>query len=519
MNSIFMESKNHKFKSYQFDNNNKKSGKYFKVDFYTLNESEFISITSRLEKFEDAVSKLISYRDNNSENEGDNDTKKDENNNKSLINLSHPKIFDYKDPVKQLTNFYFIYQYYFSSPSLLSVKEYYESMSRFNNKLPDYLTYAILSRASLNSPIRQLYTKNLEYCEYYYDQSVTHLYMSMSKNEIDIYMLYALIILMWIDESMNRQFFKCSRIVTCIKLAQILGLDNIDLKVDYNKFGLPQSSLKKLLLFIRYYNNEASKIFNLPKVLMWKELEYDYSSMRLEEEMNDKHFIDFSTNILPKEYSSTYKSYEYYSGLGFTDIVELERELYSKDANSNFKDCFYLIQNIARRYYSLPCNIRYSKDFLNSEEISKDPLVKMKLLVYQLVLKQISRVYGILIKIVHKLSIRQVSFLAQKIVNFNEKVLSLLKDQQFAILNSSKNLVNLKSPTFYYFGKLLLDLIEKLKQEAIYRKSSELKSLEGIVITEYNSFSTLIENIQNEWDGSPEILKSLSERYNVIQTN
>jgi hypothetical protein len=514
-----MESKSYEFKSYQFDNNSEKSGKSFIVDFYTLNESDIISINSRLQKFEGTVNKLINYCDNKSENSGVNGSKKGVEYNKTIVNLSHQKVLNYKDPVKQLMGFYFIYQHYFSSPSLLSVKECYESVTYFNGKLPDYLVFAILSRASLNSPIIQLYMKNLDYCKYYYDLSVKQLYICMRKNEIDIYMLYALIILMWIDESMNRQFSKCSRIVTCIKLAQILGLENVDLKSDFNQFGLSQSSLKKLLLFIKYYNNESSKVFNLPKVLMWKELEYDYSSMRLEEEKNDKGFIDSSANLLPKEYNLTYKLHGYYSSLGFTDIKELERDLYSKNANLSFKDCFRLIQVIGRQYYNLPSNIRYSKYLLNSEVISKDPLVKVKLINYQLVLKQISVIYGILVRIAHKLSIKQISFLAQKVANFNEKVLSLLKDQQFAILNSSKNSINLQSPTFYYFGKLLLDLIEKLKQESSYRKSSKLKSLESMVIAEFGSFSTLVENLQSGWDGSQKILKSLSERYKFIIVN
>ncbi|KXN74898.1 hypothetical protein CONCODRAFT_1968 [Conidiobolus coronatus NRRL 28638] len=315
-----MESK-YKFKSYKPDNNIK-SGQCFKVDLYTVNQRDFEGIFKRLESVEKAVRKLnIDYDESISKD--NNNNKEVEKYGKATVNLKIIKIFNYDDYPSQLLNFYFIYQHFYSNPSFISIKEYYECMAHFNGKIPEYLVYAIMSKASLNSPSPQLYRKNLDYCNYYYELSVKHLNICISKNEIDIYMLHTLSILSWVDAVLNRQFLRFSRVATSTKLAQIMGL----------------------------------------------------------------------------------------------------------------------------------CS----------------PL------------------------------------------------LNLLKNQQFSIMESSKNKVRLGSPYFFYYGNLLLDLIEKLNQELDNRKSSKIRSLLEIAITEFDSFSTLISNLKNDWEGSDKFLKSLTERYKSIK--
>jgi hypothetical protein len=388
-------------------------------------------------------------------------------------------------------------------------------MAHFNGNVPEYLACAIMSKSSLNSPIPQLYKKNLYYCNYDYEQSVNYLNLSISKNEIDIYMLHTLYILSWVDVSLSRQFSRFSRIATSTKLAQILGLYSPYLNTEYTHFNISQYSLKKLLLFLKDENDETSKIFNLPKLSICKELEFDYHEMQNEEK--DTSFIDRSPNFLPREYYLTFNEMKYYLNFQYTHINALKGNLYIKSASYNFQECFKLIQYIKRKYFNLPCSIRYSKDCLNSEKILSFPLLDNILRLYQLVLKQISVIYDLLVKIIHKFSTNQIAFLTQNISNFIDLVLSLLKNQQFSIIESSKNSVRLDISFFFYYGSLLLGLIEKLNQELGNRKSLKLKSLLKTAVTEYDSFITLISNLKSNWEGSDKVLKTLTERYGSIK--
>jgi hypothetical protein len=486
----------------------------FKVGLYTIDKCSLEGIFKRLENIEKIIGKLNTGCGKNMSESSDNNNKELEKYRKTTINLKVLKILNYDNYPSQLLSFYFIYQHFYSSPSLISIREYYECMAHFNGNVPEYLACAIMSKSSLNSPIPQLYKKNLYYCNYYYEQSVNYLNLSISKNEIDIYMLHTLYILSWIDMSLNRQFSRFSRIATSTKLAQILGLYSTYLNTEYTRFNISQYSLKKLLLFLKDENDEISKIFNLPKLNICKELEFDYHEMQNEEK--DTSFIDRNSSLLPKEYYLTFKAHEYYLNLKYTHIDELERDLY-KDINYSFQECFKLIQLINQKYFNLPSSIRYSKDCLNSKSILEYPLLNKIIRLYQLVLKQISVVHSLLVRIIHKSSINQISYLAQSISNFFDTVLRLLKDQQFSILKSSKNRVQLDTPFFFYYGSLSLDLMEKLNQELGNRKCSKLKRLLEITITEFDSFNSLISNLKSDWEGSDKVLKTLTERYESIK--
>jgi hypothetical protein len=504
-----MEPSNFKFKLVKYDSSDKLA-RCFKVDFYTIKKNDLESISSRLKKIEDTVDKLTTDSNlcleerNNSDNHG-----------KAAVNLRYSKILDYEDYPKQLMRFYFVYQYHYSSLPFFSINDYYKCMNHFHDKLPPYLTCAILSKSSLNSPCSQLYMKNLDYCEYYYEQSVKYLSMSMGKNEMNIYMLHTLLILQWIDVNLNRQHIGISWIFTCARLVQAMELDVGDLDYNANKANFSNFSLTRLLKIIDYNNNEISKIFNLPKIVIFKKSLYDHEDKKVKEK--DSEFIDRSFSFLPKEYYLYFKANDYYLNLKLLYIQSLERDLYNKSTSSNYLDCFNLIQYININYCKLPITIKYSKDCFSSEKICKYPMLKHSLSLYILVLKQSSLIYELLVRIINKSTINQIVFLTQNIISFNEKILNLLKDQQFCIFKSSKNIIRFRFQSFFYFGKLLLDLIENLNQEISIRKSSRLARCIDLAVAEFKSFSNYISNLQNFWDGSENFLKSLTDRYEAIK--
>ncbi|KXN64557.1 hypothetical protein CONCODRAFT_14300 [Conidiobolus coronatus NRRL 28638] len=509
-----MESKKHKSISGKSPNI-AKSYQYSKNNFYQIKEDDLDDVYNRLELFEKTLTKAIKSSDDNISERHCNNNKETMKYRKMTINQRILKIFKYDDFPKRLISFYFTYQYFFTTPSVFSIKEYYKCMVRFNGEIPEYLTCAIMSKSSLYYPCSQLYRINLGYSNYYYELSVKYLNISMSRNEIDIYMLYALSILSWIDKSLNRQFFRFSRVSTSTKLVQVLGLTSSYFNPNSENINLSQSSLKKLLGFLMADNKEISKVFNIPKINLCKKLELDCYQMRNEE--NDKTLIDRSINLLPKEYKFTFKAAEYYLNLKFTHINALEKNLNSKSAAYCFEECYKLIRYINEKYCGLPRTVRYSKNCLNIEEIEKSPLLIRILRLYQLVLRQITEIYGLMVRIIHKCSTYQIILLSQNISIFFERVLDLLKDQHFFILKSSKNDIYLDSPHFFYFGSLLLDLMENLNRELDNRKCLNLKVYLETTLTGFNSFTTLITHFQSDWEGSDKILKSLTERYEPIR--
>ncbi|KXN70222.1 hypothetical protein CONCODRAFT_70861 [Conidiobolus coronatus NRRL 28638] len=322
--NLFMESDKFRFKN----DNNDKSVRCFKVNFYTINRDELKSISDRLKKVEDTLDDLITGSSFYFEEGKDINRNKNESCDKVIVNLNHFRILKYEDYQKQLMRFYFIYQYYYTSLSMFSINEHYECMNRFHNKPPTYLVYAILSKSSLNSPCSQLYTKNLDYFDYYYELSVKYLNISMSNSEIDIYMLHTLLILMWIDENLNRQYISMSRVFNCVKLVQAMGLDIGDLNLNAKKANLSKFNLIKLLSIIDYNNNEVSKIFNLPKTNIFKRLDHSNYIKQIEEKNNK--FLDQSSSLIPKEYYLTYEANEFYLNFHLTHINPLERDLSNK---------------------------------------------------------------------------------------------------------------------------------------------------------------------------------------------
>ncbi|KXN64776.1 hypothetical protein CONCODRAFT_74630 [Conidiobolus coronatus NRRL 28638] len=322
-----MESKKHKSISRKSPDR-AKSYQYPKNDFYQIKEGDLEGIFNRLEKLEKAVNKSIIGNGNNVSEMHDDNNKNIVKYGNTTINLKILKTFKYDDYPKQLMSFYFTYQYFTTTPSIFSIKEYYGCMTHFDGKIPEYLTCAIMSKSSLYSPSSQLYRKNLDYSNYYYELSVRYLNISMGRNEIDIYMLYALLILSWVDKSLNRQFSRFSRVATSTKLAQVLGLVSCYFNPNSENINLSQFSLKKLLAYVMADNQEISKVFSIPKINLCKELEVDCYQMRNEE--NEGSFIDRSFSLLSKEYHLTFKATEYYLNLKYTHINAIEENLFSK---------------------------------------------------------------------------------------------------------------------------------------------------------------------------------------------
>jgi hypothetical protein len=492
--------------------NSPESYQYFDDSTYQIEEGDINGIFNRINKLEIALNKINTGANNNISERDVNNIKNTTKDGKVAINQDILNI-KHDDYPKQLIRFYFIYQYFYSTPSIFSINEYYECMAYFNGKIPDYLTCAIMSKSSLYSPSPQLYGKNLDYSNYYYELSVRYLNTSLGKNLINIYMLHALSILSWVDESLNRQFSRFSRVATSTKLTHILGLDNCYYKSNFSSINISEFSIKKLLGFIKINNHEISKVFSIPKINICSELEFDCYQMRNEE--NNTSLNDLSFKLLPKEYYFTFKAQKYYLNLKFTHINSLEGDLYSKSAAYSFQQCYKLIRHINEKYCNLPRTVRYSKNCLKSEEIEKYPLLIRILRLHQLVLKQISVIFGLLVKIIHKSSTYEIIFLSQNIEIFFERVLDLLRDQQFST-KSSRNDVHLDSPCFYYYGTLLLDLMENLNQELSKRNCSSLKNSFETASAGFNSFTTLITCFRNNWEGSDKILNSFTNRYESI---
>ncbi|KXN73510.1 hypothetical protein CONCODRAFT_3466 [Conidiobolus coronatus NRRL 28638] len=184
-------------------------------------------------------------------------------------------------------------------------------------------------------------------------------------------MIQALVILLLIDDSINRYPYKCARLVTIIKLAQAIGIDNPGFNLNYNQHKISPLTVQKLLLFVKYFNNETSNIYNLPKLLKFNELKCDDYNIR--ENFHEDEFVKNSYKALQKNYLLSFMAYKSVNYV-FQKVDELERDIGIKSASSSFKDAFNIIQFNTRLYQSLPSDLKHTMNCLNSEYISKNPI-------------------------------------------------------------------------------------------------------------------------------------------------
>ncbi|KXN73511.1 hypothetical protein CONCODRAFT_3467 [Conidiobolus coronatus NRRL 28638] len=512
-----MQSKNIKikFKNIQpkYDSNNSPAPSN-KVYFYTLNENDIEGFTNRLDSIENLLNKLINNEDKSKCIDDYYNNEKEKYNSRALISMSQSKILHYEDYPRHLITYYFTMQFYCSFPPILNIKEYFQCAEYFNTNVPEYLISAIMCRSSLTSPHSQLFAKNREFSDYYYCLSMKQLNESFINGNLEVYMLYTIFILLGVGQDLNRHSDKGALLVKCVKLVQILGIDDLENNPLFNQLNLSPQTIKKLLLYVRYYNNEACKIFNLPKLIKYKELHFD--DFNVIEEEKYEELIDFQVNSLSKDYFLAFKSFRTFVNIIYPKSLQIEDNLFITRASTSFKECFEIINRVQQLYYQLPSYIKFSKDCLNREKVEQDPLLRVRLRIYQVILQETARIFKLMVRVIDKLSTEKIIYLAEKLMKFAELPIRLLKTQQASLLIPGNNTVSLNILTAFNIGNVLLELMIKLPDLNSEIQSPKLSILKSMVKTEFNRLVSHIRNLEPNWEGSKSVLESFVEKFELI---
>jgi hypothetical protein len=504
-----METNKFKFKYIKPSNKEEWSNKYckkinFKGNSGKIEKTEEIS--SRLNNIEFKLNKLIdSSKDKDSSTEN-----RVVVSNGLLVNLSPMSILSrYEDYPAKLIKFYFTMQLYCSYPPVMNLREYFSCNSHFNNKLPPYLMYAILSRSSLNSPIPQLYMKNTEFSNYYYRLSLQELEKEVSNGKISIYMLHTLIILIALDVVLSRSLNISNRLITCIKLSQMLDLSSYPSIL----------TVQKLKVFLNYLDNDTSKVFNKPKLIR-DDIDLNYDDYNINEDDSLDDLVDFNINDsieLPEDYQLTFKARKNFIYLLFPKVDILEKNFNLFSADRSLSECTDLLEYITNLYNNLSSKVKYSDDCLNANLITKDPLLRIKLSFYHAFLRESGRICSISVKLIPNLDSSKVVELVKKILKFIELPINLLKVQLLELTNKPNSKVHLNLSTFFHLSCLFLDLINtliNLKNSDNY--SPSLGYLESLVRVEFISFKGLISALKSNWEGSNDFLNSMEVKLSSI---
>lgn len=485
-----------------------------KVDFYTLNENDIEGFKNRLDIIESLLNKLINDEDRSKCIDDYYNSVKEKYNSRALANSNQSKVLHYEDYPRHLMVYYFTMQFHCSYPPILNIKEYFQCIEYFNTNVPEYLISAIMCKSSLTSPHPQLFAKNAEYCDYYYGLSIKQLNQSFNNGNLEVYMLYTIFILLGVCQDLNRHSDKGALFVKCVKLVQILGIDDLESNPLFNQLNLSPQSIKKLLLYVRYYNNEACKIFNLPKLIKYKELHFgDFDVI---EEEKYEELIDFQISTLSKDYFLAFKSFRAFSNIVYPKSLKIDDDLFFTNASTSFKECFKIINRIHQLYYQLPSYIKFSKDCLNREKVAQDPLLRVRLRIYQFILQETARIFKIMVRIIDKLSSEKIIYLAEKLMKFAELPIRLLKTQQAALLIPGNGTVSLHILTGFNIGNVLLELMIKIPDLNTEIQSQNTAILKSMVKTEFNRLVSHIKNLEPNWEGSRSVLESFVKKYELI---
>ncbi|KXN73512.1 hypothetical protein CONCODRAFT_83424 [Conidiobolus coronatus NRRL 28638] len=462
-----METNKFKFKYIKPINKEGWSNKYckkinFKDESNKLDKTEEIS--SKLNNIEFILNKLIANKEKDKDKSTDN---KVVNNNRAIIKLNPKSSLNYyEDYPKKLIKFYFTMQLYCSYPPVMNLREYFNCNHHFKNKLPLYLTYAILSRSSLNSPIPQLYMKNVEFSNYYYNLSLQDLEKEVSSGKISIYMLHALIILIALDVVLSRSLNISNRLMTCIKLSQMLDLTSHP----------SISSVQKLQVFLNYLDNDTSQVFNKPKLIR-DGIDLNNDDYNINEKDSIEDLVDFNITDgidLPEDYKLNFEARKNFIYLLFPKVDALERNFNLFSADHSLSECINLLEYISNLYGNLSPIIKYSDDCLNESLIAKNPLLRIKLSFYHTFLRESGRICSLSVKLIPSLESSKVVELVKRVLKFIELPINLLKVQSLELASMPNSKVRLNLSTFFHLSRLLIDLLNaliNLKNSADYSPS------------------------------------------------
>jgi hypothetical protein len=506
-----MEKNKFKFKYIKTNNKEEWSNKYckkinFKGNSGKIEKTEEIS--SKLNNIECILNKLIANKESDKDKSTDNNKLESS---RALVKLSPKNLLNcYEDYPTKLIRFYFTMQLHCSYPPVMNLREYFNCNRHFNNKLPLYLTYAILSKSSLNSPTPQLYMKNIEFSNYYYNLSLQELNSEVSNGVVSIYMLHALLILIGIDQVLSRNLNKSNRLVTCIKLSQMLNLSS----------SPNTSTIQKLSLFLKFYDFDTAQVLNKPKLIKGtSDPKYDDFDIREEGNFDDLAIFNLNNEDLPKDYRLTFEACRNFIHLIFPKIDSLERDLNLSSANHNYSECCNLIEYVTSLYDKLSPSIKYSDECINTNLITKDPLLRLRLGFYHSLLRESARVHSLSIKLIPNLETRKIFELVKKILKFLELPINLLKAQSLEFFDFVDSKVYLNLSTFYHLSNLFLDLIKALVNlKGSDRCPPNLACLEGLVRVEFNAFKGLVRNLESNWEGASDFVKAMNIKLSNIET-
>ncbi|KXN73513.1 hypothetical protein CONCODRAFT_108459, partial [Conidiobolus coronatus NRRL 28638] len=348
-------------------------------------------INRKLDEIESALNSLNNLNAKNTSEKSNNQKNQQlillKSKNLLAVDYHNSKILNNSDYPRQMMGFYFTMQTYCAYPPVLDLAEFYQ-VYQVNGTVPDYLLSAIISNACLNTPDPQFKQLNWIYTDYYYNLSLSQ--FNQYKGEPNIYMIQTLLILSLIDDYLSKPLRKANRVTTAVKLALILEMDKVE---EFNEItkpshfkDVPYDTIRKLYHFIRYWDEQTSKLLSTPTMIKTKfaDLEEYYYHPK---PLTELPLIKSSKLKLPSDYISMLDIYFTFGNLVIKENEILDFELRNASNPIKFLKCIEQLTKIENLInLEISPEFNYSPNCLLEEELQNYPLTRIKLYFYQKVL-------------------------------------------------------------------------------------------------------------------------------------
>jgi hypothetical protein len=432
------------------------------------------------------------------------------------------KLLNHNDYPRQMMEFYFTMQTYCAYPPVLDLAEFYQ-IYQAKGAIPDYLLSAIISNACLSTPNPQFKQLNWAYTDYYYNLSLNQ--FNEYKGESNIYMIQTLLILSLIDESLSKPLRKANRVTAAVKLALSLEMDKVEEFNDISKPShfkdVPYDTIRKLYHFIRYWDEQASKLLSTPAMIKTKfdDLEEYYHHPK---PLTELPIIKSSKLKLPSDYIHMLDIYFTFGNLVIKENESLDFELRNASKPIKFLKCIEhltILENFIN--LEIPPEFNYSPNRLLQEELQNYPLTRIKLYFYQKVLDiglQTSQFclsfnitdFQLIMELVDKFRI-----LSKRLITLIEdQILVLVKHTSDDEEEASKYPIFLNINNFLELGHLYLKIINYLTDN--FPESKKLNTLAMLLDLEFVNFIKLIKLLAGYWKECQLVLDSVLPKYNKI---
>jgi hypothetical protein len=482
-------------------------------------------INKKLDKIETTLTKLNNFNKNTSEKLS----------NQSIQQLIHlksksllaadyrnNKLLNHSDYPKKMMTFYFTMQAYCAYPPVLDLAEFYQ-IYQVNGVIPDYLLSAIISNACLNTPNPQLKELNWVYNEYYYNLSLSQL--NQYKCEPNIHMVQTLLILSSIDDALNKSLRKANRVTTALKLALILEMDKVE---EFNEISKPShfkdvryDTIRKLYHFIRYWDEQVSKLLSTPAMIKTKFNvldEYYYHSKPLTE----FPLIISSKLKLPEDYIDMFDVYLTLGNYVIREGEILYLELCNASNTVKFLKCIEHLTKFENFInFEIPANLNYSSNCLVQEELQNYPLTRIKLYFYQKILDLGLQTNELCLSL--KISdFRLIMELVDKFRVISKLLITLIEDQIVVLVKHTSDdesgtcsyPIFLNIHNYLALGHLYLNFTTYLTDK--FPESRKIDTLTTLLDLEFVNFIKLIKLLARYWKDCQLVLDSVLPKYNKI---